>query len=224
MPSKRHIELQHMAGRWLKNRSFKMCGLTEVDAVGYLADFVAIAGMYNSFHTMYANHSGLKKRLAASRPAAGRQPETLGEIDRWYVCIFEIKVSRADFLNTFGGKKTIHAKARMEPAGNAHWVVAEKGICTAEELPAFWGLLTPRGAGLSEEKMPRLVARPDSYIHAVAFRMLRLSMNFRDSYYERMLKMAAAARDLRKAIITDAPKAELLEISAKAGVYWKGLA
>ena len=45
--SDKHIELQNMLVRWLENRSFKMCGLPESNVVGYISDFVAIAGMYD---------------------------------------------------------------------------------------------------------------------------------------------------------------------------------
>jgi len=155
--SNRHIELQNMLRRWIGNRSFKMCGLPEANVVGYIADFVAIAGMHDEHHTRYTRHSGLTKKYMSSRLTDERlEQKVFGDIDRWYVCVFEAKVSRADFLNTFGGEKTPHAEARMKPVGTAHWVVAEKGICSPEELPEFWGLLVPYGTGLTELKMPKL--------------------------------------------------------------------
>jgi hypothetical protein len=220
MPSKRHIELQNMLVRWITNRSFKRCGYPEADFVGYPADFVAIAGMYEEHHARYTNFSGLKKKTFFGWPE--RRIE--GDIDRWYVCVFEVKISRADFLNTFGNRSTPHAKARMKPVGTAHWVVAEKGICEPKELPDFWGLLTPYGTGLTEKKIPKLNILPDSTIHAMAFDMLWLTMNFRTSQYYRMIDMAKTVSDVHRAIVGDKPRLELLRRSRKAMEACGGLA
>jgi len=199
-PSARHIELQEMAERWIKNRSFKMRGISEANCVGYLADFVAIAGMHDAEHGRYARFSGLKKKT----------------MSHWYVCVFEVKVSRSDFLHTFNGKDTPHAKARMEPVGTAHWVVADKGVCKPQELPDFWGLLTPYGQGLTELKMPRLNVLPDSSIHAMAFDMLWLTMNFRARQYDRYIKMHEAIKSLNAAIVDGRPGGELIRLSSEA--------
>ncbi len=212
--SDRHIELQNIVKRWIGNRSFKMCGLPEANVVGYVADFVAIAGMHDQYHTRYANFSGLEKKYMSSRLTdEGWEQKIFGDIDRWYVCVFEVKVSRADFLNTFGDKNSPHAKARMEPVGTAHWVVAEKGICKPEELPEFWGLLTPYSTGLTEKKIPKLNVLPDSSIHAMAFDMLWLSMNYRRSYFNQMVDMAKIMALLHQAIIRNKPNGELLRLS-----------
>lgn len=224
-PSNRHIELQNMVSTWISNRSFKMCGLLEADVVGYVADFVAIAGMWSRYHKIYASHSGLEEKYMTP-PRAGKLEYTIhGDIDRWFVCVFEVKVSRADFLNTFGKKKTsLHAKARMEPVGTAHWVVAEKGICTADELPDFWGLLEPYGAGLSEKKMPILNILAESDMHAMAFDMLWLTMNSRYSQYKQMIEMGKAIRGLRQAIGNNMPKDGLLELAEVARKAGRGFA
>jgi len=212
--SDRHTELQNMIVRWIGNRSFKMCGLPEANVVGYIADFVAIAGMYSGQHTRYTSHSGLTKKYASCGP--NRLYQEHGDIDRWYVCVFEVKVSRNDFLNTFGGRKSPHAKARLKPVGTAHWVVAEKGICEPEELPDFWGLLTPYGSGLTEKKMPKLNILPDSSIHAIAFEMLWLQMNCRRSFYDQMIDMAKTIENVHQAIIAGKPAGELLRRSSQA--------
>lgn len=215
--SDRHIELQNMVARWLKNRSFKMCGLPEANVVGYLADFVAIAGMYSEQHTKYASHSGLTKKYESSRLTDdGWKRQVFGDIDRWFVCVFEIKVSRNDFLNTFGKRNTPHAKARKEPVGTAHWVVAEKGICEPDELSDLWGLLTPYGAGLTELKKPKLHILPDSELHAMAFDMLWLSMNYRRSYFDQLVDMAKTVENVHHAIIAGKPQTELLSCSNQA--------
>ena len=215
--SNRHTELQNMIVRWIDNRSFKMCGLPEANVVGYIADFVAIAGMYSEEHTKYTGHSGLTKKYISSRQTdEGLERKVFGDIDRWYVCVFEVKVSRNDFLNTFGGRESLHAKARWEPVGTAHWVVAEKGICKPDELPDFWGLLVPYGTGLTELKRPKLHILPDSRLHAIAFDMLWLQMNCRRSYYDQIIDMAKAVEDVHRAILRNKPTAELLRRSNQA--------
>ncbi len=212
MPSDRHIQLQNMVRCWIDNRSFKMCALPECNVVGYVADFVALAGMHNAEHEKYAGRSGLKKRYLSGVYQGTGEPlkyEMHGDIDRYYVCVFEVKVSRSDFLNTFGGKDSAHAKARMEPVGTAHWVVADKGVCKPEELPDFWGLLEPYGAGLTEKKVPKLNVLPDEHLHSIAFDMLWLSMNFRTSYYDQMIEMAKATREIEVAINLGKPIGEI---------------
>lgn len=220
--SDRHIELQNIAVRWITNRSFKSCELPECKAVGYLADYVVIAGMHDAHHTRYTAHSGLtKKYMRHVKADEGWERKVFGDIDRWYVCIFEVKVTRSDFLNTFGNKESPHAKARMNPVGTAHWVVAEKGICKPEELPDFWGLLTPYGGGLTELKMPKLNILPDSSIHAMAFDMLWLRMNFRRGYYDQ--DIAKTVKKVHRAILRKKPQGELLRCSNQAMKACRGL-
>lgn len=225
MRSDRHIELQNMLVRWIGNRSFKMCGLPESNVVGYIADFVAIAGMHDAEHTKYTFHSELKKKYMVGRSINGKWVRKIfGDIDRWYVCVFEVKVSRPDFLNTFGDRKTPHAQARLEPVGTAHWVVAEKGICKPEELPDFWGLLTPYGTGLTELKRPKLHILPDKKLHAIAFDMLWLQMNFRQSYYDQLNEMAQAVKLVHEGIIRKKPRGELLRRCNRAVKACRGFA
>lgn len=232
-PSQRHVILQNLVHRWLDNRSFKMCGLPECNAVGYVADYVAVAGMMDAHHTRYTQHSGLTKKYMSHRMKDDYKDRegkdrfeyiVKGDIDRWYVCVFEVKVSRSDFLNTFGDKQSPHAKARMEAVGTAHWVVAEKGICKPEELPDLWGLLTPYGAGLTEQKMPKLNNLSDEYMHAIAFDMLWLQMNYRRSFFYQMIDMAKTVRAVHKAIIKEKPQHELLNLSKAAVESCKGFA
>jgi len=221
-PSDKHIELQNMVTRWISNRSFKMCGLPESNVVGYVADYVAIAGMHDSEHSRYTFHSKLKKKTMAYWVDGDYRIR--GDIDRWYVCVFEVKVSRTDFLNTFGGKDTPHAKARMEPVGTAHWVVADKGVCKPEELPDFWGLLVPYGAGLTEKKIPKLNILPDSDIHAMAFDMLWLQMNSRASYHRQLEEMSKSIEEVHSALVRQKPIKELLQLSNKAVKACRGFA
>ena len=206
-PSEKHNELTSMAIRWITNRSFKIRGITEAKFVGYLADYAAIVGMNDSEHSRYTRHSGLTKKT--TRWFLNGEYKIEGDIDRWYVCVFEVKVSRADFLNTFGGKKNAHAKARMEPVGTAHWVVADKDVCKPEELPDFWGLLTPYGSGLTEKKIPKLNVLPDSNIHAMAFDLLWLQENFRTRHYNQALFMADNIKTLHRMIVEGKPGNEI---------------
>jgi hypothetical protein len=211
-PSSKHIELQHMLYRWMDNRCIKMAALTECNIVGYIADFVAIARMNDSEHEKYCRHSNLKPLTMHDQWQGKGLPLKRvfeGDIDRHYVNVFEVKVSRNDFLNTFGSKDSPHAKARMEPVGTAHWVVAGKSVCVAEELPDFWGLLEPYGAGLTEKKMPKLNILPDSMIHSFAFDMLWLQMNYRGSYYDQLHNMADAVKDIQVAIRMNKPIGEI---------------
>lgn len=229
MPSDRHIQLQNMINRWIGNRSFKMCAIPECNAVGYVADFVALAGMNNAEHEKYTRHSGLEKKYMQSVWQGKGLPlkyEIHGDIDRWYACVFEVKVSRSDFLNTFGGKDTGHAKARMEPVGTAHWVVADKGVCKPDELPDFWGLLEPYGAGLTEKKKPKLNILPDEHLHSIAFDMLWSQMNFRTSYYDQLIAMSKSIHNIKDAIVRDRPTGEIkrrveiaVELCRKRGMY-----
>ena len=111
----------------------------------------------------------------------------------------------------------------MEPVGTAHWVVAEKGICKPDELPDFWGLLEPYGAGLTEKKMPKLNILPEAHLHAMAFDMLWLQMNYRQSYYDQLRGMAKYIKGVQNAIRHDYPKQEVLELSRKAVEACRGL-
>lgn len=192
MPSDRHIELQNMAHRWLNNRTFKMCGLPELRIETYIADYVALVGLYGAERHRYA-------------------PPRAARIDAWNICVFEVKVSRNDFLNTFGPTKdSTHAVARRSPAGSLHWIIAEKGICKLEEIPDFWGLLTPYGAGLSEKKKPVFQAVQPSMIDALAFDLLFAGMNHRDSFFYQLVHIGDQIKKLRTAVIQDASKPEIL--------------
>ncbi|MDD5327441.1 MAG: hypothetical protein PHY02_06460 [Phycisphaerae bacterium] len=222
MPSDRHIELTHLATRWISNRAFKSCILPECGSVGYIADLVALAGMQSIYHERYAKYSGLETQSMSSRlkndyekfEGDDRWEYVIhGDIDRWYVCVFETKISRSDFLSTFGDKDSRHAKARIEPCGTAHWVVAEKGVCKPDELPDFWGLLEPYGTGLTEKKMPRLNILPEQTIHSIAFDMLWLEKNCRRSYFEQMIDMAKTVEEVHSAVVMQKPAKEILQLS-----------
>lgn len=219
-PSDRHTELRNMAATWIGNRAFKKCALPEAPIVGYAADLVVIAGIDGAEHSKRARHAGLEEKRMIRR--ASGEYEIRGEFDRWWICVFEVKVSRADFLNTFGGKDSPHAKARIVPVGTFHWVVADKGVCKPEEVPDFWGLLVPYGSGLSERKMPKVNVLSDAELHAIAFDLFWMSQNYRGSYYDQLEDMAKSVQSLNRAIITDCGPEELLRLSAAAVTACKG--
>jgi hypothetical protein len=184
---------------------------------------VAVAGLWDAYHTRYAKHSKLEKMYMTPDIDSPDKRIIGGDIDRFYVCVFEVKVSRPDFLNTFGNKDSVHAKARSKPAGTAHWIVADKGVCEPSELPDFWGLLVPYGSGLMEKKIPKLNILPHSVIHAIAFDMIWLEKNHRSSYYEARIKMADAIQEVYQAILKDMPRAEILRLSDLAVKSCNGL-
>ena len=215
-PSDRHTELRNMAATWIGNRALKKCALPEAPIVGYAADLVVVAGMNGAEHSKRARHAGLQKKTMVGRY------EVRGDLDRWWICVFEIKVSRADFLNTFGGKDSPHAKARMVPVGTFHWVVADKGVCKPEEVPDFWGLLTPYGSGLSERKVPKVNVLSEADLHSIAFDLFWMSQNYRGSYYDQLEGMAKAVQSLNRAIIIGCEREEILRLSATAVTACQG--
>lgn len=150
MPSKEHNELALMGLTWLANKA-TLRGVraqTEVTlADGYVADVAAVCSLQHRFWQDYCE-SG----------------KSVGEIDNYLLCVMEAKCSRGDFLATFNGSDR-HAN-RHAPIGSLHWCIAPPGMCEAGELPDFWGLLTPRGTGLSEVRKPKLHLVSDDALHS----------------------------------------------------------
>ena len=146
-PSDKHNELADKSLKWLGARTTKrgMRGATEV-YLGhhYVADAVAMC----RFADRYA------RRYHVSSDA---------------VCIFEVKVSRADFLSTFGPKSD---GSRLVPRGTLHWIVAPKDLISVEELPPFWGLLCPSVSGLAERSRPLDLPMTQYLRNAVAYSLL----------------------------------------------------
>lgn len=225
MPSDRHTELRNMAHVWIENKTFKRISVPECNAVGYTADLVVVGGLFDEFHTRWTKHSGLEKKIMVRNweDEEKKSYEVQGDIDRWCVCVFEVKVSRNDFLATFGNSSTPHTIAHRSPVGTAHWVVADKNVCKPEELPDFWGLLEPYGPGLTEQKIPKLNVISDEVLHAIAFDMIWLEKNFRRSRWEHTIEMAKSIGDLRTAIRNNEPREKLLLLSAQAKETCKGL-
>ena len=64
--------------------------------------------------------------------------------------------------------------------------------------------------------MPKLNVLPDSSIHAMAFDMLWLQMNFRSSYQQQLVEMTQTIGDVHAAIIKEKPREELVFLSNRA--------
>lgn len=149
-PSKRHDELTERAVRWLGNRA-TLSGIRGALEVAVAEKYVCDALVSLAFQNRYA----VELARRAGHPC--QRKNKYGDMSSWahgrLVTVVETKVSRADFLATFGANTVSeHATCRKHPVADLHFVVADKGVCKAEELPDFWGLLEPRGVGLSVKR------------------------------------------------------------------------
>ena len=163
MPSKEHYVLSGRAIPWLRGRCTRagIRGAHEVSlAAGYTADVVALCSFQYRFDHDYI-----------------QGPVREYSLDGWpispeLICVFETKVSRADFAGTFtkGGR---HSGDRMIPRGSLHWVIAPKGLLPVEDIPTFWGLLEVAGSGLRETKRAQyhVISREKTY--EIAYWILR---------------------------------------------------
>jgi hypothetical protein len=160
--SELHCELAHRALVWLEgratNRGIRGCEEICLKA-GYVADSVAISGLTMQNEKLF---------LEGKKRSVGNSGYGIADD---YVFVFESKVSRADFFNTF--KRGNHLGDRMLPVGNFHFVVAPRNLIKADEVPEFWGLLEQRGAGLGIVKMPTFKEITDQELHEVAYTILR---------------------------------------------------
>lgn len=161
-PSNKHVELQERALTWIGNMATGkgVRGATEIMVANeYVADAVVICTLQSRFDLKYKEMSG--------RGDLGCLTEQ--------VCIFEIKVSRSDFLATFPSGWASTGKRdgnRLYPVGTLHWCVALPGLVYQSELPDFWGLLVPRGRGLTELKAPTFYPISLPILHEHAYQLL----------------------------------------------------
>ena len=158
-----HVELSSRCLRWFAARATGrgIVGATEIRiADGYVCDAVGIGGFQHRYLVRYLVASGLREKKFVG--------ETVnGDIFNEFACIFEVKVTRADFLSTFGPSHQ-HAN-RKSPIGSLHWCVAPKGLIDASELPGFWGLLEASGRGLRQQKAPQITQVSEPTIHKFAY-------------------------------------------------------
>jgi len=157
-PSKLHNDLARLVGAWVGSRATGkgIRGAREVQVgKGYVADAVFMASL-QSRHTITYNPKALS-------PHGG----SICLDD--YVLVFESKVSRADFLGTYGPGRFIE---RATPVGNLHFVVTPKGLVKPDEVPSFWGLLETSGTGLRQMKAPTFTDLSEADLHRMAHRLL----------------------------------------------------
>jgi len=175
MPSKEHDDLIWMAANWIENRaSGRGCkGNSELCiAPEYVADFVCQCTLQHRFYHTYCKNSELQELQPHNGAWSG--------ITNDFICIFEAKTTRSDFLNTFN-ESPKHMN-RHEPFGNLHWCVVSKGIIKPEELPDFWGMLERSGNGLREVRPPKLFKIPKERLYYVAHQIL-WTINKRRHYH-----------------------------------------
>jgi len=126
-------------------------------ADSYIADWAALCGFQQRFVRRYVAEYQLERRHGVRI-----MPE--------FACVFEVKVSRSDFLATFGRKK--QPNLRASPHGSLHWVVAPLGMLQPEDIPGFWGLLVECGGGLREVHRPRFEPKTTSALHEIGYYLL----------------------------------------------------
>ena len=164
-PSLEHRQLCMRIPAWYRSRATGW-GIVSVPEfpveVGYVADLAIIGALQSRFYERYlaaATRSGLP---------GGPRPSPV-----WltWLSIFEVKVTRADFLATFGPNPGEHAN-RMTARGNAHWVVTPRAMVRPDEVPGFWGLLEVSGQGLRETRAPEYRPVDLPTFHLMATNML----------------------------------------------------
>jgi hypothetical protein len=149
-----HSTLSSRSLSWLSSRSTGrgIRGAVEVQVdEGYVADAVALC----SFQSRLWNELCVE---------SNRDPRNINDD---VVCLFESKVSRPDFLKTFGQRGNRHA-----PIATFHWCVTPRGLCETTELPDFWGLLEQQGAGLRVVRHPKYQQVDLTTIHFIGYQIL----------------------------------------------------
>lgn len=160
MKSDKHIELTRKALVWLKvkatARGVRGCEEVILDE-GYVADGAAICGLQ-------IQHG---KKFVGDFYRERWSSETSND----YSWVFETKVSRSDFRNTFVNNG--HIGNRLIPIANFHFIVTPRAMLTVDDVPTFWGLLEESGAGLSIKKMPEFNPTEDRELFKFAYKVLR---------------------------------------------------
>lgn len=167
-----HNQLAERALIWLANRATQVGIRAAIEVQldkGYIADAVAVGWLQHRFYVDYCCRSELQP-MTQRYNVLEQKIESIGEIERSMIYVFEAKATRSDFLSTFGpGPKH---QNRHTPLGSLHWVVVAKGIARPEEVPGFWGLLEWSGCGLSERKRPIIQITTREHERMIAERIL----------------------------------------------------
>jgi len=135
----------------------------------YVADAACLMSFQHRYQAAYAFACGKKMRTTWWQRGA---MVTDGDLWAEWGLVFEVKVSRADFLGTFGANGKAEHRNRHEPILSAHWCVAPRGLVQPCELPDLWGLLVASGAGLSEVRKPHIYDVPQARLESIAYELL----------------------------------------------------
>lgn len=136
------------------------CGYEVPLANGYIADWVSLCGMQHRYERQY-----LSERQFERRNGILVSPE--------FACVFETKISRSDFMTTFGLNRIVQS-GRSNPVGNLHWVVIPKlqTPMPIHLLPPQWGVLIEAGRGLRELIKPKFCHAHKDIIYGIAYHIL----------------------------------------------------
>ena len=172
MPSKEHENLAVKAIRWLNSRTNlgSLRAATEVKiGEGYVVDGAALSYLEMRIYRKYCDDSGVKPMIRRYNGII-KEFIIIGEVQRCISCVFEVKISRNDFLGTFGKGK--NHENRKTPVAHMHWIVAPRFLVKVEEAPGFWGLLVTSHGGMREVKKPRVVLRTDQQMDSFAHNLI----------------------------------------------------
>jgi len=154
-PSDKHIALTHESIGWLaRNRSSS--GVRAATEFSWFAEGKGV--IYDAAALCWYARRDLLKIVGNEYANCRFDLKDPGPTGRgnYVACVFETKVSRSDYLSTFGPSK------QPRPlAGNLHWIVLAKKVASPSEIPSPWGALVEFGRGpmlrLREVKRPSLV-------------------------------------------------------------------
>ena len=171
--SAEHWELVKRCIAWFDSRSTRrdVYAATEVAvADGYVVDAASLGGLQHRYLQSYLFDAGLKEKYARSTPD-GAGFEVLGDVWNELTCVFEAKVTRSDFLSTFGASDK-HAN-RKRPIASLHYCVTSTGLVEPSELPEFWGLLEVCGRGLRVARVAKFQQVSESSVWNFGYCLLR---------------------------------------------------
>lgn len=111
-----------------------------------------------------------------------------------YLQGYEFKISRADVL----AELTNPEKAREIQRYCHYWwlVVGDAKIVSVDELPATWGLMVPRGAGLAIKKAAPLM-QPEPLSYPMVGALIRANVKEANSEQTTSARVAAAVADAK---------------------------
>lgn len=148
-----HNKISKHCLSWICNRATQrgIRGNTEVWLdEKYVTDAFALCRLQSKFNRDYINEwNGISEELA---------------------CVFEVKVSRPDFLKTFRFQDM--SNNRAIPIGNLHWCVVRKGSAEPKDVPNFWGFIEVRGSRFYELKKPTYTPMREGELERLAHNLL----------------------------------------------------